>query len=69
QWAHANPVMLVHSATAPRTATLDQVTDRAVGSGNEHAIKFAEVAQESHRRGNPHALPAAARACHLIAGD
>lgn len=46
----------------------DEVTDRAVATGDEHAIKFVEVAQESHRRGNPTALAAAARATTLIAG-
>lgn len=113
-WAHGNPIMLVHAATAPRAAclvlpalpenlwiptfeaawatsaaistiyrpsspppplrrdrqpivTVDDVTERAVGTGDEHAIKFAEVTQESHRRGNPHALTAGARASRLIA--
>ncbi len=113
-WAHGNPVMLVHAATAPRAASLvlpalpeqlwaptyevswaavaaistvyrpstppppptrseqrtttpEQVTERAVSTRDEHAIKFAEVAQESHGRGNPDALAAAARAAHLIA--
>lgn len=113
RWAHGNPTMLVHAATAPRAARLvlpalpedlwvptyeaawaataaittiyrpsnpappltkreqeattpDQVTEHAVDTGDEHAIKFVEVAQESHRRGNPHALPAGARASHLI---
>ncbi|MDQ3576351.1 MAG: hypothetical protein M3443_01855 [Actinomycetota bacterium] len=37
---------------------------------DEHAIKFVEVAQESHRRGNPHALSAGARVAGcLIAAD
>ncbi|MEJ5913712.1 questin oxidase family protein [Pseudokineococcus sp. 1T1Z-3] len=49
------------------TTTPEDVTDRAVATGDEHAIKFVEVAQESHRRGNPDALPAGARASHLIA--
>ncbi len=115
QWAHGNPVMLVHAATAPRAASLvlpalpedlwvptyeaawaataaistiyrptsppppltrseqnttpEHVAQRAVDTGDEHAIKFAEVAQESHHRGNTHALPAGARASHLIALD
>lgn len=116
RWAHGDPVMLVHAATAPRaaslvlpalperlwtptyeaawaltaaissiyrpgtpppppsrseqqTATPEQVTSRAVDTGDAHAIKFVEVAQESHRRGNPHALAAGARASHLIAPD
>ncbi len=114
RWAHGNPVMLGHAATAPRavslvipalpehlwtptyqaawaltaaistlyrpstpppptsrseqqTITPEQVTLRAVATGDEHAIKFVEVAQESHHRGNVHALPAGARASCLIA--
>lgn len=113
RWAHGNPVMLVHAATAPRAARLvlpglpeqlwvptfeaawavtaaigtmyrppgsppvstnaehapspDQVIERAIDTADEHAIKFAEVVQESHRRGNPDALPAGARANRLIA--
>ena len=113
RWAHGNPIMLVHAATAPRaialtlpalprhvwaasyqtawsvtaaisaayrppqpaadtadlSITLDEVAARAVESGDEHAIKFTEVAQESDRRGNTHALPAAARAVALIGGS
>jgi hypothetical protein len=45
------------------------VADRASGTGDEHAIKFAEVALESHRRENPNALAAGARAAVLIAPD
>ncbi|MHB1846974.1 MAG: questin oxidase family protein [Deltaproteobacteria bacterium] len=110
RWAHGNPIMLVHAATAPRavalvlpalpeqlwpasydaawtvTATvttvyrpsppapptheqppiLDEVVEHAIASGDEHAIKFTEVAVESHRRGNTLALPSAARAVALI---
>lgn len=116
RWAHGNPVMLVHAATAPRAAalvlgalptglwratydtawavtaaisvayrpagagpspdaaartapTVDEVCDGAVGGRDEHAIKFTEVAVESHRRGNPQALPAASRASMLIAAE
>ncbi|WP_236554231.1 questin oxidase family protein [Nocardioides sp. AX2bis] len=112
-WAHRNPVMLVHAATAPRAAALvlpalptdlwaqthdaawaasasisaayrptgarpatpgrggrlltpERVTDMAVATDDEHAIKFVEVAQESHRRGNPAALAAGAQAAALI---
>jgi len=56
------PVPGEELATSPA-----QVTERAVASRDEHAIKFVEVAQESHRCGNPHALPAGARASSLIA--
>lgn len=108
-WAHGNPVMLVHAATAPRAIALalpalprdmwaasyqtswavsaaisasyrpsqpatdttddaaDDVATQAAESGDEHAIKFTEVAHESDRRGNRHALPSAARAVALIA--
>lgn len=110
-WAHGNPVMLVHAATAPRAAALalpalpaqlwratyetawavsaaitsayrpldanparaqsappdpDEVIDRAVACRDEHAIKFVEVARESHDRGNTDALPAGARAAALL---
>lgn len=112
-WAHRNPVMLVHAATAPRAAALvlpalpmnlwaqthdaawaasaaisaayrptgvrpptpgtgarlltpERVTDLALETDDEHAIKFVEVAHESHRRGNPAALAAGAQAAALI---
>lgn len=45
----------------------EQVTEHAVATGDEHAIKFAEVAQDSHLRGNPNALASSDRANHLIA--
>jgi len=113
RWAHSDPVMLVHAATAPRAIalalpalpqhlwaasyqtawavtaaisaayrparpaaertpleqalTIDDIAGRAVDSGDEHAIKFTEVAHESHQRGNSSALPSAARAVALIA--
>lgn len=47
----------------------DDVTSLAVASRDEHAIKFVEVAQESHRRGNTAALTAGARAVQLISKD
>ena len=47
----------------------EELTDLAVTTRDEHVIKFVEVAQESHRRGNAHALTAAARAAALIPGD
>jgi hypothetical protein len=49
-----------------RVTTIDEVIERAVTSGDEHAIKFTEVAIESHRRGNTSALASAARAAALI---
>ena len=38
----------------------------AAATGDEHAIKFAEVAVESHRRGNAEALAAGVTANRLI---
>lgn len=55
------------SPAQPRVVTTEDLADRAAGTEDEHAIKFAEVAIESHRRGNPDALPAGARAAALIA--
>lgn len=52
------------AASDPVTA--EKVADQAVGSGDEHAIKFAEVALESHRRENPDALAAGMQASALI---
>jgi hypothetical protein len=43
-----------------------EVAAWAVGTGDEHAIKFTEVALESHYRGSSVALPAAARAASLL---
>lgn len=109
-WAPANPVMLVHAATAPRAAALalpalptplweptlthawgasaaviaayrpagrgiighrgelepQEVAERAVANGDEHVLKFVEVAIEAHERGVSEALPAALRAVELI---
>ena len=47
----------------------EDLTDLAVTTRDEHVIKFVEVAQESHRRGNDHALTAGARAAALIPAD
>ncbi|MCA1722129.1 MAG: questin oxidase family protein [Actinobacteria bacterium] len=49
--------------------SVDAVTELAVASRDEHAIKFTEVAVESHRRGNTSALAIVARAVPLIAAD
>ena len=54
------------STAEPAPPDADEVIDRAVASRDEHAIKFVEVARESNRRGNPHALPASARAAALL---
>lgn len=75
-WAVTAAISTIYRPSTPpppttrseqHTVTPEQVTARAVGTGDEHAIKFVEVAQESHRRGNTHALPAGARASRLIA--
>jgi hypothetical protein len=59
------PVRL-HTSATPAARSADEIAELAVTSGDEHAIKFAEVAQEAHRRGNHVALSAAARATELI---
>ena len=56
-------------ATERAAVSVDDVTDLAVASRDEHAIKFVEVALESHRRGNTSALTAGARAVQLIVSD
>jgi hypothetical protein len=43
----------------PRGLSTDDIAQWATRSGDEHAIKFAEVALESHRRGTTQALTAA----------
>lgn len=113
-WGHANPVMLVHAATAPRAVALvlpslpdhlwsasydaawavtaavaaayrpsrpaasgttradsspEEVAEQAVVLGDEHAVKFTEVAIESHQRGNQAALSSAMHAVTLIASE
>lgn len=50
--------------TEPLTET--DVAAAAAEHGDEHAIKFTEVAIESHRRGNAASLPAARQAHRLI---
>lgn len=49
--------------------SVEGLTDIAVTSRDEHVIKFVEVAQESHRRGNDRAFAAGARAAALIPDD
>lgn len=45
----------------------EEVSAAALGSQDEHAIKFTEVAVESHGRGNSDALSAAALSSSLLA--
>ena len=52
---------------APAPTLARDVADRAVASGDEHAIKFVEVALESAARGSCAALAAAGLACDLLA--
>lgn len=59
------PSRLANAADEP-AATLEDVIERAVASGDEHAIKFTEVAVESHRRANASALASAAHAVAWI---
>ncbi|MGI8723182.1 MAG: hypothetical protein ACR2JG_13250 [Geodermatophilaceae bacterium] len=49
--------------------SIEEVAELAVASGDEHAIKFVEVVQESHWRGNNAAVPSGARAVALIEPD
>lgn len=53
-------------AAGAQVAAVDEVIERAVATGDEQAIKFTEVAVESHRRGNTSALASAAHAAALI---
>jgi hypothetical protein len=111
---YANPVMLVHAATAPtavlralpalpstlwasslraawaaaaavtaayapaearppasvRIAEVDEVMSRAVGSGDAHAIKFADAAVDAYTRSGDNAVLAdAVRSIAQVAGD
>lgn len=59
----AQPVL---DGDQPETPDRDRMLDRIVATGDEHAIKFAEVAVESFERGSPHALASADRAATLI---
>jgi len=76
-WAVAAAISAAYRPSSPAPVTPDvegattaeDVTDLAVDTGDEHAIKFVEVAQESHRRGSRHALAAGALAATLIPAD
>jgi hypothetical protein len=50
----------------PHVTPVEEVADRAAAHGDEHVVKFTEVAVESHARGNRAALPAAQQARQLI---
>ncbi len=49
--------------------TTEDIAELAATNGDEHLIKFSEVALESHRRDNADALPTAARAHQLLTAD
>lgn len=51
---------------APTTA--EEAAALAAATGDEHAIKFTEVALESHRRGNERALASSGLASSLLRG-
>ena len=77
-WAVAAAISAAYRPSTPSPAaseveyaatTAEDLTDWAVATGDEHAIKFVEVAQESHRRGNRNALAAGAVAATLILAD
>jgi hypothetical protein len=62
----ASPKKL-HTRIEPIVPSSEEIADLAATLGDEHAIKFAEVARESHLRGNNAALSAASCAIELIA--
>ena len=67
---YAPPAPAPHETLPPLPAgpdAADEAFARAVGNGDEHAIKFADTAVEVHARtGDPVALAAAAHAVALI---
>lgn len=74
-WAVTATIATIYRPSPPAgtcdgcAATLDEVIEGSVATGDEHALKFTEVAVESHRRGNPHALASADHAASLIGGQ
>lgn len=71
-WSIAAAVTALYAGDGERVAAPvgdiaeTEVAEGAGGNGDEHVIKFTEVAIESHRRGNTAALGAARRAQELI---
>ncbi len=53
------PAAVLPESTRPASLTHEDVAAAAAATNDEHAIKFCEVALESHARGNEHALDAA----------
>lgn len=73
-WSTASIITALYSrAGSPQSQSLveanlarEEICDRAVLNGDEHVVKFTEVALESHERGNIRALQAAATAIEKI---
>jgi hypothetical protein len=70
-WAICAALASIYPPTTPQFRVaghvdVDTVIDQAVAGRDAHAIKFVEVAVESHRRGMPTALAAAARATSML---
>ncbi|MFI0710750.1 questin oxidase family protein [Streptomyces inhibens] len=77
-WAATSAVTAIYAAGTPRPApdassvTPEEVFERAVANGNEHAIKFADTALDvaaASEDGDTRALSAALNAVALIAED
>ncbi|MEU8782184.1 questin oxidase family protein [Streptomyces sp. NPDC048637] len=77
-WAAASAITTLYAADTPRpapdasAATPEEVFERAVAHGNEHAIKFADTALDvaaSSADGDTRALSAALNAVELIDPD
>ncbi|MGW7490588.1 questin oxidase family protein [Streptomyces sp. NPDC054786] len=77
-WAAASAITAIYAAETPRpapdaaSAAPEEVFERAVAHGNEHAIKFADTALDvaaASENGDTRALSAALNALALIAED
>ena len=71
-WATSCALASIYRPTTPHvsppsTVQVSSTIDEAVAGQDEHAIKFVEVAMDSHRRGMPTAAAAAARATAMLA--
>jgi len=68
-WSVSSAVLTAYrTGTGPQATgrAYDDVVERAVATGDEHAIKFVEVALESAARGSATAGAAAALAVDLL---
>ncbi|MER0480512.1 questin oxidase family protein [Streptomyces sp. Edi2] len=74
-WAATSAVTAIYAADTPRPAphagsvTPGEIFERAVAHGNEHAIKFADIALDVSEDGDTRALSAALNALALINED